>query len=287
MSNIAFLGLGAMGGRMAARLIAAGHAVTVWNRSAPATQALVAQGARAAATPKAAAQHAEVVISMLTDDTAARAVWLDAQTGAAQGLRPGALAIESSTVTPAWIDALHSAVSRAEASLIDAPVVGSRPQAQAGQLVFVVGGSEDTFARARPVLAAMGAAAHRAGPLGHGAQLKLVVNTLFATQAAVLGELLRYVRQSGMDATAAAGILSALPVLSPAAAGALRGMLAQDYAPLFPIDLVVKDLGYALAAARAAGAALPITDAVRARFAAAQAHGLGEKNITAIALQTD
>jgi 3-hydroxyisobutyrate dehydrogenase len=283
MSNIAFLGLGAMGSRMAARLIAAGHAVTVWNRSATAAQALVAQGAQVAATPKAAAHGAEMVISMLTDDAAARAVWLDAQTGAVHGLSAGAQAVESSTVTPQWIHTLHSAVTQAGAHLIDAPVVGSRPQAQAGQLIFLVGGGSDAFARAQPVLASIGSAVHHAGALAQGAQLKLVVNALFAAQVAVLGELLGYIRRAGLDAQATAGILATLPVLSPAATGALRGILAQDFAPLFPIDLAAKDLGYALQAAQTINAPLPLADAVRARFHAAQVQGLGQQNITAVA----
>jgi 3-hydroxyisobutyrate dehydrogenase len=283
MANIAFLGLGAMGSRMATRLIAAGHHVTVWNRTAAAAQALAAQGAQAAASPQAAAQGADYVISMVTDDTAAQQVWLDAKEGAVHGLQAGALALECSTVTPAWINTLAHAVQGKGAQLMDAPLAGSRPQAQAGQLIFMVGGAATAFERAKPILSAMGGAVHHAGALTHGAQLKLVVNTLFATQVATVAELVNHLRKSGVDVRSAADILATMPVVSPAATGALRGMLAADFTPQFPIDLVVKDLGYANAAAQSVNAPLFLGAQVQARFAQAQTQGLGAQNITAVA----
>jgi len=147
--DIAFLGLGAMGARMAARLVAAGHAVAVWNRSLAAAAPLVAAGARLTATPAEAASGATVVFSMVTDDVAARRVWLGGD-GAAAALRPGAVAIECSTVTPGWVRELAGGVAARGAHLLDAPVAGSRPQAEAGQLVFMVGGEAAALEAARP-----------------------------------------------------------------------------------------------------------------------------------------
>jgi 3-hydroxyisobutyrate dehydrogenase-like beta-hydroxyacid dehydrogenase len=283
MSTIAFLGLGAMGSRMATRLLQAGHDVQAWNRSPEPLQALAAQGARIAASPRDAANGADFVISMVTDDAAAQAVWLDAEHGAIAGLSKEAIAIESSTVTPAWIAQLAAAVAQTGAQLIDAPVAGSRPQAQAGQLIFMVGGSAQAFECAKAILAAMGSATHHVGPLGQGAHLKLVVNALFAAQVAVLAELMGFMKKAGMDVRAAADVLAGMPVISAAAVGAMRGMLAQDFTPMFPIDLVDKDLGYAVLVAQQAGAALPVTSRVRDQFAAAQVKALGGSHIIAVA----
>jgi 3-hydroxyisobutyrate dehydrogenase len=188
--RIAVLGLGAMGSRMAARLLGAGHQVSVYNRSAGPAHDLVAAGAVAGKTPRAAAEGAEIVIAMVRDNEASRAIWCDEQDGALRGFGAGAIAIESSTLTPGWVRELGAEVQQAGARFLDAPVVGSRPQADAGQLIHLVGGDADIFDRAKGVLSALGGAAHHVGPVGAGARLKLAVNALFGVQVAALAELL-------------------------------------------------------------------------------------------------
>lgn len=282
MTRITFLGLGAMGKRMAQRLLAAGHSVTVWNRTPAAAATLVEAGAHWADTPRQAAEGAEVVWAMVFDDSASRQVWLDPATGAALSLRSGVIAIESSTLTPAWVHELGEALAALGAGFVDAPVAGSRPQADAGQLVFMVGGEAMTLDAVRPLLAALGPAVHHLGPLGSGAWLKLSVNALLATQVAAVAEQLNLLRRAGLDPQRALDALRAMPVMSPAAAGAGALMLAGNYAPQAPVDLIAKDLAYALAAAVTAGAALPVTAVVRNRFAATQAAGWGGDNIVAI-----
>lgn len=282
MMKIAILGLGAMGSRMASRLLSVGHDVTVYNRTQGRDTPLVAAGAKKAATPRAAVAGAEAVIVVVRDDDASRAVWLDAETGALAGLAAGALAIESSTLTPAFVVELGEAIAKHGAFFLDAPVVGSRPQADAGQVIHLVGGDAATLARATPVLAAIGGAVHHAGPVGAGATMKLAVNTLFGAQVAVLAEMLGFLGRSDIALDKAAAILGALPVTSPAAKGAAGLMLAAADAPLFPVDLVEKDFGYTLAAARAHHLDLPVTTAVRTLFADAKAEGLGEANLTAV-----
>jgi len=160
MSKISVLGLGAMGARMAAHLIKAGHDVTVWNRTADAAKPLVAAGATQAQTPKEAAAGAAFVVAMVRDDDASRRVWLDPDNGALAGMSAGAVAIESSTLTPGWIRELGHAIAERGVALLEAPVSGSRVQADAGQLVYFVGGDDTTLARAEPVLKAMGSAVH-------------------------------------------------------------------------------------------------------------------------------
>jgi len=139
MSKVAFLDLGAMGSRMAANLLKAGHTVTVWNRSPAAAEALVASGARKASSPKEAAKGADFVFAIVRDDDASQNVWLDSANGALAGMHPGAVAIESSTLTPEWIRELSEHFRAKGISLLDAPVSGSRPQAESAQLVYLIG----------------------------------------------------------------------------------------------------------------------------------------------------
>jgi 3-hydroxyisobutyrate dehydrogenase len=279
MTRITFLGLGAMGQRMAARLVAAGHPVTVWNRSPQAAQALREHGAAVAATPREAAEGADVVISMVFDDAASRRVWLDSADGALRGMKASAVAIESSTLTPAWIGDLGAALAARGIAFVDAPVAGSRPQAEAGQLIFMAGGDAAAVERVKPLLLAMGSAVHHVGAVGSGAWLKLAVNALFGTQVAAMAEQLALLRGAGIDAERALAALKAMPVTSPAAAGAATLMLAGHFAPQAPVDLIAKDLGYVLASS---AQPLPLTQAVAARFAAAQGAGLGGENLVAV-----
>lgn len=274
------LGLGAMGSRMALRLLRAGHHVSVFNRSTRPLQDLLAAGAVAGKTPRAATDSADVVIAMVRDNEASRAVWCDDEDGALKGMGSGAIAIESSTLTPGWIKHLATRVREAGAAFLDAPVIGSRPQAEAGQLIHLVGGNADTFDRAKGVLSVLGGAAHHVGPVGAGATLKLAVNALFGIQVAALAELLGLLKNSGGDLTTMTETLASLPVTSPAAKGALALMQTKADAPLFPIDLVEKDFAYAL---DQAPAHLPMTEAGYQCFARAKAEDLAALNITAIA----
>ncbi len=284
MQTVAFLGLGARGSRMAQRRLGQGHTLRVWNRSPAPAEALVERGAVRAATPREAAAGADVVISIVSDDSAARSVWLDAETGACAGLSRGALAVESSSVTPAWILELGGAVRAAGADLVDAQVTGSRPQAEAGQLIYMIGGEEGGFERAREILKPLGGAFYHIGPLGKGSTFKLAVNALFAAQLASVAELLAMLARNGIDEHAAVETLTHFPTLSPAMAGNARLMVERRTSPLFTIDLMAKDLGYALEVARAAGAQAPIVEASHNVFEAARDKGFGDKNISALRL---
>ncbi len=277
--NIAVLGLGAMGSRMAARLLSAGHSVSVFNRSPNAAAALADAGARAAATPREAVEGCEVVVSCVRDDRASRDVWLDEATGALPALTDGAVAIESSTLTFAWARELGSTMERAGKSFLDAPVVGSRPQADAGQLVYLVGGETATLDQVRDVLLAMGGAVHRAGPVGAGTAMKLAVNALFGVQVAALAEVLGLLRAAGIAEGDAVETLSAMPVTSPAMKGVGGLMAKRVFDPLFPIDLVEKDFGYVVETANALSANVPTASAVRAVYGTAIEAGLGDENI--------
>lgn len=282
MTRVAFLGLGAMGVRMAQRLMDARCALTVWNRHPERAEPLARAGAAVARTPSEAAADADVVISMVRDDAASAAVWLDAATGALAAMGPTAVGVECSTLTIDHVRHLAEAFRRAGRPLLDAPVAGSRPQAEAGQLIFLVGGAPDSLERVRPLLDAMGGAVHHAGGNGAGATLKLMVNALYGTQLAAVAELLGLAAKAGIDTRTAADILGTMPVCSPAARLA-AAMLAGNFAPAFPIDLVEKDLGMVESSAGTLGAPVPLSAAVRRIYADAKAAGLSDDNITGIA----
>lgn len=270
-----------MGSRMARRLIDAGMSVRLYNRSAESAERL--SGGVVAASPREAAQGADVVMSVVTDDDAARAIWLDPERGALAGLGPHAIAVESSTVTPAWIETLDRAVREHGATLVDAPVVGSRPQAEAGQLVHLAGGPTEAIATLAPVLGAIGQRVHHVGPVGHGTAMKLVVNALFGMQVAALAEMLGFATRSGIEPATALEILAGLPTTSPALVGIGAAIGAGKFDPMFPIALVAKDFRYATEAARAIEARVPLTEVTAQAFADAAEAGLGEQNINAIA----
>ncbi len=280
MDRVALLGLGAMGSRMAVKLIEAGFEVTVWNRTRARAEALV--GARIAPTPRAAAAEAALVISMVRGDEASKAVWLDPQGGALQGLAPDALAIECSTLSVPWVRTLASTFGDAGRMFVDAPLAGSRPQADAGKLIFFVGGGEEEFDRVKPVLTPMAAAVHHVGDAGAGATLKLMVNSLLAAQVGLIGELIGFAAASGIEPEHAVEIIGSTPVCSAAAKVSAQAMVAGAWAPAFPVDLVAKDLRLLARSAGQVNADVPVSTCVGEVYEQGIRQGIGEDNITGI-----
>ncbi|MGL4313726.1 MAG: NAD(P)-dependent oxidoreductase [Sphingomonas sp.] len=276
--TIAILGLGAMGSRMAERLITGGHDLVVWNRSAAATAPFDGR-ATIAASPRDAAKGADIVIGMVRDDAAARDIWLG-DAGALGGMAAGAIAIESSTVTPAQAAQFHAAAAAHGVDALDAPVSGSLPQAAAGQLVFLVGGDAAVLDRATPALNSMGSAIHHVGATGAGSRIKLAINALLGIQVAAAAELLGVLSAQGIAIEKAAEVIGAVPVASLALKNYMAGMAAGQFAPMFPVAMIDKDLGYAQA--MAAKATLPVTAAAHEVYRQGGAAGLGAENMNAI-----
>lgn len=280
--RIAVLGLGAMGSRMAARWLDAGYEVTVWNRTAERAGSLESAGAKVAATPLEAARRADAVVSMVRDNDASRAVWLDSETGALKGLNTNSIAIESSTLTPDWIRDLAGEIARTGAKFIEAPVLGTRPQAEGGQLIYLIGGMRDDLEKARGLFEITSGAIHYIGPPGAAAAMKLSVNALYGTQVAIWAEMLAVLGKNEIDAESAVEVLNTLPVTSPSMQMAGKMMAARNYAPMFPIELVEKDFGYARRLAESAGLNTSVLEAVRSAYTAAMEKGHGEDNIVGI-----
>lgn len=284
MSQIAVLGTGAMGSRIVQNLLNAKHQVVVYNRSADKVEPLLDQGAVYAATPREAAQQADFVISMVTNNEVSRVVWLDSETGAVLGLGKDSIVIESSTLTVEWTKELAAAIEKQGAAFLDAPVVGSRPQAEASKLIYLVGGKAETMSQARSVLSSTGGAAiHHLGATGQGMAMKLAVNALFGIQVVALAEVLEMLTKQGIDLPTAIACLDELPVTSPAAKAAGSLMLNGTHAPLFPIALVEKDFRYATQAAQSVAATMPLAIAAHNVYQEAIAKGYGDNNITGIA----
>jgi 3-hydroxyisobutyrate dehydrogenase len=259
VSKIAFLGIGNMGAPMATRLLNAGHDITVWNRSAPRTDALARAGARVAATPADAAGGVEFVITMLATPEALDDV-LFGSDGLAPGLSAGQTWVDMSTVGP---DAFRSAAARMPdgVAAVDAPVRGSIPEATGGGLHVYVGASREDFDRVRPVLEVLGDL-HLVGAPGAGAAMKLVVNTTLVAAMVATAEALALGEVFGLDEGRVLDVLAESPVA--AIVRAKRANLeAGHYPASFALPLAAKDLRLAAEAADRAGVVLRTAESVR------------------------
>ena len=279
--RIAFLGLGLMGGGMARRLLGAGFSVTVFNRNPARAEPLVAAGARVAGSPREAAAGAEVVFSMVADDAASRAIWLGPD-GAIAGAARGAVLVECSTLTVAWVQELAQAAAAAGAECIDAPVTGSKNQAAAGELNFLTGGNAAALETIRPALNAMGRSVTHLGPTGSGALLKLINNFLAGVHVAATAEAVAWIERTELDRAQAIAFLSDSAVGSPVTKTVAARMCAPDFTPNFFLRLMAKDLGYASGEAAKAGQQLTSAAMARDVFQRAIAAGHGDKDMSAV-----
>lgn len=283
-TTIAFLGLGAMGSRMAANLQTAGYALRVYNRDRAKARPLAEKGAQACDTPAAAVQGASYVVSMVADDVATRAVMLGAD-GAVAAATAGTIIIDSSTNTPAMAREVAQAAAARRVQYLDAPVSGSLAQAQGKELVFMVGGDPVAFERARPVLSAMGRMAKHMGAAGTGATIKLINNMLSGTATAAIAEAVMIAEAAGLDRAAT------LEVLGEGAAGSrlmktrMPKMFGRDFAPQFQLQLMEKDLRYFLLLAQELDRPVPVAALVRSAFQAARRGDLGKLDSSALYLQ--
>ena len=275
MTRVAFIGVGAMGGRMARRLLDAGHELTVWNRTESKVRPLLDAGAASAATPAEAVRGAEVVITMVADQAA-----LEAVSKGPEGIATHAkTVVEMSTVGPAAVSDLR-ALLPPETDLLDAPVLGSLSEAEAGTLQIFVGGDAALFERVRPLLAELGSPIH-AGPLGAGAAAKLVANLTLLGTLGLLGEALALADGLGLSREATWEVLEGTPIAGQAERRR-PAVESGDYPLRFAIALARKDADLVTEAATAAGLELPLASAARDWFSEADAAGWGERDYSAI-----
>ncbi len=284
MSTVAFIGLGAMGSRMAMNLHAAGHTLRVFNRNREKAKPFADKGIAVCDSPAAAAKGAEFVCSIVSDDVATREVMLGAA-GVVGAAAPGTIILDSSTNTPAMAREVARAAAARGVVYLDAPVSGSLAQAQGKELVILVGGDQAAFAKAQPVLLAMGRMARRIGDSGAGATLKLINNMLSASLTAAIAEAAQAAEAANLDREAT------MEVLNEGAAGSrlmktkLPKMFKRDFAPQFQLELMDKDLRYFLALAQEVDRPAPIASLVRSQYQAARRAQLGKLDSCAVFLQ--
>jgi 3-hydroxyisobutyrate dehydrogenase-like beta-hydroxyacid dehydrogenase len=278
MTDVAVLGTGAMGSRMARRLLDAGHRIAVWNRTPDRMEQLLQVGAMPAATPAEAARSCEVVITMLTDDAALRDV-TEGPDGVAATATDRTTLIQMSTVGPASVARLASKLPP-ETHLLDAPVLGSLTEVEAGSLRIFVGGADDDVARWTPLLSSLGQPMH-VGPIGSGAAAKLVANSTLVGVIAVLGEALALAEGVGLPRGVALDVL-ATTALASQVERRRASIESGEYPPRFSLALAAKDAQLIADAAAAGGIDLRVMEAARSWLAEAQDAGKGDQDYSAV-----
>jgi 2-hydroxy-3-oxopropionate reductase len=281
VTNIGFIGLGIMGGPMAVNLARAGHSVVGYDLGPDRVERLTDAGGRGAAGLAEAVAGADVVITMLPDSPDVEGVALGPD-GVLQQARPGSLYIDMSTVRPETGRRLAQAGAVTGVHVLDAPVSGGEPGAVEGRLSIMVGGAEEDVATAMPLFEVLGATIVHVGPAGAGQTVKAANQLVVGGVYALVAEALVLLEASGVDGK------TGLDVLAGGLAGSRildlkrASMVSREFAPGFRIDLHHKDMGIAIAAAREAGLALPMTGLVAQLVAAARAQGYGSLDHSAL-----
>ena len=288
MATITFIGLGNMGGPMASNLVKAGHDVTVFDLSKEAVQTLVSEGAKTADTAHEAAQGAECVITMLPAGQHVEAVYLG-DDGLLAKLPEGTLVIDSSTIAPETARGVAEEATARNIPFLDAPVSGGVGGAKAGTLTFICGGADDTYAKAKPILDAMGKNIFHAGPHGSGQVAKICNNMLLAILMAGTSEALALGVKNGLDPAVLSEIMKqssggnwALNVYNPWPGVMENAPASRNYEGVFLVNLMTKDLGLAFDNAVKNQASIPMGSLARNLFSLHAGQGNGTLDFSSI-----
>lgn len=281
MERIAYLGLGIMGSGMAANLLKAGYPLTVWNRSPEAGKPLVDQGATQAETPAQAVQAADVILYCLSNEQAIDAVVFGPE-GVLSAVRPGQIAIDHSTVHPETARRQAAAYGEKQVEFLDAPVFGSKGEAAAGGLWIVVGGKREVYERVKPILDTLSATHHYMGETGKGATMKLIGNSIVATQIEALGEALVLATKAELNPSDVLDVLHEVDFRSPIFDGVGRTLVDRNFTPNFALKHLLKDANLIARLAQDFNAPTPAAAQVRETIKAAVNQGWGEENASAL-----
>jgi 3-hydroxyisobutyrate dehydrogenase-like beta-hydroxyacid dehydrogenase len=281
MANLGFIGLGAMGSRIAARLLSKGHTVTGYNRTRAKAESLIERGLHWAESPRAVAQSADLVFTMVTDSAALEAI-ASGPHGLLEGLSAGKTFVEMSTVSPATTRALSAQVLARGAEMLDCPVSGSILTLEQGKLTMMVGGERATFERVQPVLLDIGAKATYVGGPGTAVSMKIALNISIGAQLLAFSEGILLAEKSGIDRKTAVDVFLSSAMASPMLQ--YRGPFVVDMpaAAWFDVRMLQKDAGLALALGRELGVALPATALANEMLTAARGLALAEKDCAAL-----
>lgn len=279
--HVSVIGLGIMGGGIASNILKAGFPLKVYNRSADKAAPLVAQGASAAATARDAAVDADVIVAVLGDDAASRAIWLES--GALDAAKTGAVVVECSTLSVPWVRELAGLAAARGLHFVEAPLFGSKGAAAAGQVRLVVGGDEAAIAAARPVLEAFSSALIPIGAVGAAATWKLINNMMIAVHAAAAAEALVMAERAGLNIEQVTALIGGGAANSGIVQNKLPRMTSRQYDDTeFALRWMAKDAGYARQLAEALGLSGAMIGAVEALYVGAREAGMGDLDFAAV-----
>ncbi len=273
--KVGFVGLGAMGQLIVPRLMDAGHDVTGWNRSREKAEPLIKAGMRWADTPRAVAQNSEIVFSIVTDSKAVRDVALGPD-GVVSGIARNAIYIDMSTIEPEESCSVADAFKTAGAIMLDGPLSGSPVTVKAGQASIMIGGDEQAFERAKPVLLAIGPKVTRIGGNGLACQMKIAVNLLLMVEIVCFGEAVALAEKGGVARDVAVDAIlksvAASPVIGYRGPFILEGKMPE--VPLADVTLQQKDMLLALNLGRRLGSPVPLAAAANEMMNACRGLGI-------------
>jgi 3-hydroxyisobutyrate dehydrogenase len=281
MANLGYIGLGVMGGRMAARLLAKGHAVTGYNRTRSKAQALADHGLRVVGTPREVAAAADITFVMVANSEALTSVAGGAD-GFIAGLGRGKIVVDMSTVSPALSRELASRVRDTGADMVDAPVSGSVLTLEQGQLSIMVGGDRATFDRLTPLLEDIGPKVTYVGPHGLAVSMKIATNISVAVQMLAFAEGVLLAERSGIARETAVDVMTHSAIGSPMLQYRGRFVLQLPDEAWFDTTMMQKDLRLALEMGRELGVPLPTTATTNEWLTAARAMGLADEDFAAL-----
>lgn len=279
--SVGFIGLGIMGEPMALNLVKAGYKVTVYNRTAEKAEPLKEAGAKVAPTPAEAARNADYVVSIVSDSAASEEVIMGKE-GVLQTIKPGAIIIDSATISPVVSRKLACATAGKKASFLDAPVTGSKHGAEKGELTFMIGGERETFDRAMPLLKVLGKKHVYCGSYGAGLSAKLAQNAIQSTMVEIFCEGFVLAVKSGVRPEVMMEIVQNSMARADLTDFKAPFIFKGDFTPYFPLKWMHKDVTLAMEAAFARDVPMPVTAAVKEVYAAARAQGKGELDYAAI-----
>jgi 3-hydroxyisobutyrate dehydrogenase-like beta-hydroxyacid dehydrogenase len=281
MTTIGFVGLGAMGGRIAGRLLASGHPLAGWNRTRARSVPLIEQGFVWRDTPRAVAETAEIVFSMVTDDAALNAIAAGPD-GLFAGLSAGKIWVDMSTVSPRTSSALAEQARMIGAAMIDAPVSGSVHEAETGTLTIMVGGDDQAFAAVEPLLHEVGSAVRHVGMNGQGLLLKLAVNVSLAAQMLAFSEGVLLAERGGIPRELVVEVMEASSIASPFLRGRAPLVLDLPDEAWFDVELAHKDIRLALATGTSEHVPLPSAGLADEWFTKATSLGYGHRDVASL-----
>lgn len=281
MNKVGFIGLGVMGVGMASNLLRKGYEVAVYNRTPGKAESLLALGAKELDSPASVAAASDVVITMISNDAAIREVYWG-ENGIFAGTRSGITLIDSSTISPTLAKELAAEAEAHGASFLDAPVTGSKPAAEGGTLVFMVGGDTDKISEVENILLAMGRKVIPMGANGSGSIAKLAHNTIVGINVVALAEGMAIAASGGIDGSAFVELVQSGGAASKAAEMKGPKLLEGNYDVQFSLELMLKDLRLSSVLSDSLNVPTPLLEASKSLFQVGDAMGLGKLDMSSV-----